>query len=313
MIDVDRIKKESTGKWRGILGNLGIQVPEDPKRHGPCPICKEGRDRYRFDDKNGDGTWFCNQCQPQSGDGFSLVQKVLNITFLEACQRVSDVIGISDFVKPNAEKPIDFKKLLIDLWKSSTPITGSDPASAYLHSRGISLAPENVRFCQSCYESETKSRMPAMVALVTGQDGKGVTLHRTYLNGTKKAELESPKKLMPHGGNMKGAAIKLFNPTDVLGVAEGIETACAATQIFSIPAWACVSSTILESFIPPAEIKKIVIFGDNDANFTGAKSAYKLANELYTKHDKIVDVQIPEAPGWDWADVLAHQITKNVA
>ena len=310
MIDVDRVRKASIGKWRSILANLGIEVPEDPKKHGPCPACG-GKDRFRFDDKDGAGTFFCNACN--AGDGFHLVQRVLGISFIESCQRVSDVIGISDFVKPNQEKPVDFKKLLIDLWKSSNPITGSDQASTYLHARGISLTPENVRFCPECYESETKSRIPAMVALVSGSDGKGVTMHRTYLDGTKKASLESPKKLMPHRGNMKGAAIRLFKPADVLGVAEGIETACAATQMFDIPTWACVSSTILESFIPPQEIKKIVIFGDNDSNFTGAKSAYKLANELYTKHDKIVEVQIPVEPGWDWADALAHQVTRNAA
>ena len=144
-----------------------------------------------------------------------------------------------------------------------------------------------------------------MVALVSGQDGKGVTLHRTYLNGTKKADLESPKKLMPHGGNMKGAAIRLFKPTDVLGVAEGIETACAATQMFDIPTWACVSSTILESFEPPDNVRKVVIFADNDNNYVGQSAAYRLAKKLYGKpFDRIVDVQIPTLK--DFNDELMH-------
>ncbi|NYY79755.1 hypothetical protein DMH17_06695 [Raoultella planticola] len=33
-----------------------------------------GADRFRFDDKEGRGTWFCNQCG--AGDGLKLVEKV---------------------------------------------------------------------------------------------------------------------------------------------------------------------------------------------------------------------------------------------
>lgn len=29
-------------------------------KHGPCPIC-HGKDRYRFDDLEGKGTFYCNQ------------------------------------------------------------------------------------------------------------------------------------------------------------------------------------------------------------------------------------------------------------
>jgi len=305
MIDIDRIRKESIGKWRSILANLGIEVPEDPKKHGPCPSCG-GKDRFRFDDKDGSGTFFCNCCG--AGDGFHLVQRVAGISFIESCNRVQEVMGISDFVKPNAEKPIDYKKLLTDLWKSSVPLTGSDPVSIYLHGRGLMLSPDNVRWCKDCYESETKTRMDAMVARVISADMKGITIHRTYIKDGKKAPIESPKKLMPHNNNMRGATVPLFKPRNgTLGVAEGIESAIAAAQLFDQPVWSCISASGMESFIPPQDVKKVIIFGDNDATFTGQKSAYKLANELYVKHNRIVDVQIPETPGWDFADVLAHQ------
>ncbi|TAJ88609.1 MAG: hypothetical protein EPO10_01440 [Reyranella sp.] len=38
-----------------------------------CSICG-GKDRFRFDDKGVEGTWFCNQCR--AGTGIILVRKL---------------------------------------------------------------------------------------------------------------------------------------------------------------------------------------------------------------------------------------------
>ena len=39
-----------------------------------------------------------------------------------------------------------------------------------------------------------------------------------------------------------GAAVRLFEPTDTLGLAEGIETAIAAHELFGVPTWAAISA-----------------------------------------------------------------------
>ena len=54
-----------------------------------------GRDRFRFDDQQGAGTWFCNQCQPHAGDGFTLVQKVRHCTFPAAVRMVAGEVGLA--------------------------------------------------------------------------------------------------------------------------------------------------------------------------------------------------------------------------
>src|SRR5690348_13963485 len=54
---VDRAR----GRWREILPCLGVETRYLTNKHGPCPLCG-GKDRFRFDDKNGDGTYYCNQC-----------------------------------------------------------------------------------------------------------------------------------------------------------------------------------------------------------------------------------------------------------
>lgn len=91
--DADTIRTAATGRWRGILASLNIDVPTSPKRHGPCPAC-HGTDRFRFDDEDGRGTWFCNQCEPKAGDGFALVQNVKRCGFPDALQLVAGVLGI---------------------------------------------------------------------------------------------------------------------------------------------------------------------------------------------------------------------------
>jgi len=196
--------------------------------------------------------------------------------------------------------------LLNKIWRESAPLTGSDPVSAYLHSRKLVLTPENVRYCPELYDTDTKKHYPGMVAMIMNSKGIPVALHRTYLSRDVigKAEIESPKKLTPGTEPLSGCAIRLFPPKDnTIIVCEGIETGIACRQIFDEGVYACISNTILEGFIPPEGIRKVIVCGDADGNMVGQLSAYKLANRLY-KEDFLVDVRIPEVLGTDWNDTI---------
>ncbi|MDF3691456.1 primase-helicase zinc-binding domain-containing protein, partial [Enterobacter hormaechei] len=59
-------------------------------RHQACPVCG-GSDRFRFDDREGRGTWYCNQCG--AGDGLKLVEKVFGMNASEAAGKVNAVTG----------------------------------------------------------------------------------------------------------------------------------------------------------------------------------------------------------------------------
>ena len=87
-----------------------------------------------------------------------------------------------------------------------------------------------------------------------------------------------------------------------MGVAEGIETAIATTELFEMPTWATLGTSGIESFEPPASIKHLHIFGDNDRNFAGQKAAYVLAHRLALALD--LEVSVPPEPDTDWLDVL---------
>lgn len=76
-IDMIReVTRAAKDRWPEILSSLDIDVPRAPGMHGPCPACG-GKDRFRFDDLDGRGTHFCNQCE--AGDGLELVMKVKRV------------------------------------------------------------------------------------------------------------------------------------------------------------------------------------------------------------------------------------------
>lgn len=82
----------ANGRWPHILSALGINVPS-ARRHGACPACG-GKDRFRLDDKDGRGTWFCNQCG--NGDGLDLVRLVTGRSVKVVAGMVSEVLALPE-------------------------------------------------------------------------------------------------------------------------------------------------------------------------------------------------------------------------
>src|ERR1044071_2885603 len=100
---------------------------------------------------------------------------------------------------------------------------------------------------------------------------------------------------MPSGAAVRLAAV----PGDKLGIAEGIETALAASIIYNMPVWAALTAGLLQEWIPPASVSTVFIFGDNDASSTGQAAAYTLAQRLKAKGiDSLVE--LPARVGEDW-------------
>jgi putative DNA primase/helicase len=297
MLNLEQVKRDAVGKWGGVLSSFGVETHGG--KHGPCPICG-GKDRFRFDDKDGMGTYICNQCG--AGDGWDLTQKALSLPFWDAVQRVAAVVGTVEHGPVAVETDIEtIKHRLNKLWTSAKDLRSNDPVMRYLSGRGITTTPMGVRSHDSVYEPDTKQRYPAMVAKVVDEFGRPVTIHRTYLDGQNKANIESPRKLMPGTKKLHGVSVRLCKYDEVLGVAEGIETALSAAQLFNIPTWAVLSTSMMKTWEPPDGLKAVVVFGDNDKNFAGQKAAYALAGKLSDTHQ--IEVNIPDIVG-DWNDVL---------
>ncbi|MHB1176524.1 MAG: DUF7146 domain-containing protein [Sulfuriferula sp.] len=299
-----KVREISVGKWRGILASFGLTDKALSGKHGACPMCG-GRDRFRFDDKEGRGTWFCTHCG--AGDGVALVMGLKGCSFKEAAREIEQAAGVVQPVQatPAADDVQKMAKLKRTWSEEASPLVRGDDAMVYLAGRGLAIEtpPKSLKLHPGLVYMDGDrflGKFPAMLALVTGQDGKAVTIHRTFLKDGGKAPVPSPKKLMP-GKSVSGAAIRLFDAGEWLGIAEGIETALAASALFSVPVWSCISAHGIETFIPPAGVRRVSIFADNDESFTGQKAAYAAAYRLWQLGFQ-VEVRIPPMSG-DWLDV----------
>lgn len=294
------------GKWRGVLMALGVDQRYLTGKHGPCPFC-EGRDRFRWDNDGGNGTFFCAQCG--AGDGFEFLKRLKGWTFREAAHEVDGVLGHvreKDRPKPSFD-PKQRVDMLNRLWTGAVKLDGADMASRYLSGRGVlpESLPSCLRFAERCPVPHGGGFSPAMLAIVTDATGTPANIHRTFLGPNGKADMENPRAMMP-GEVPDGSAVRLSQVHGArLGIAEGIETALAASKRFSVPVWAALNATMLAKWVPPAGVEEVLIFGDCDPAFGGQSAAFALAHRLAARLRMKVDVRIPQAVGTDWADVNA--------
>lgn len=298
------VRQIARGRWRSILTVLGMDERALSGRHCPCPMCG-GRDRFRFDDKDGRGTFYCSGCG--AGDGVALAMGITGQSFRDVAAEVERIAGTVRPTQAKAERTDDDKlAALRRAFRESRPIERGDEACRYLAGRGLRMydLPEGIRTHPGMQYRDggaVLGTFPVMLATVTSPTGGAVSMHRTYIQDGRKAPVPAPKKLM-QGFPLAGAAIRLTPVSRSLGIAEGIETALAASELFEAPAWSCISTSGIESFEPPEGVEHVVIFADNDANFAGQAAAYRAAHRLALKGIE-VEVIIPPTVG-DWLDEL---------
>lgn len=291
--------EQATGKWPGILAELGVDEKFLRRRHGACPFCG-GSDRFRFDDKNGTGSFICSQCG--AGSGMDFLIRLYGWNFREAAANVDRVLGTVQESRrmderTDADKVAAIKRVL----RECRPVTRGDPVWLYLNRRtGIEIVPGDVKYHPGLYHSDGGMH-PVMVSILRGADGTGVTLHRTYLTLDGAKANVSPQKKFMAGLRLNGGAVRLSRVVEQIGIAEGIETALAASIRFGLPVWAATNATLLEQFQPPSGVRSVWIMGDNDSSYTGQAAAYSLAKRLV--RDKYeVQLSFPDGADKDWCD-----------
>ena len=150
------IKAAAQYRWPEIHAAIGIDPRYLKNKHQPCPACG-GKDRFRYDNKDGNGTFICSHYDNGAGDGFGLVMHFFGCDIQTALKQVSGVLGMDNAdplpippkrpqAQPCPEK--DQIEKLAALWRSTESIRPDSPVIQYLKSRGLDMAhlPENVRF-----------------------------------------------------------------------------------------------------------------------------------------------------------------------
>lgn len=262
--------KQACGHWPRILPALGMKVIKN--RHQACPVCG-GADRFRFDDKEGRGTWFCNQCG--AGDGLKLVEKVFGISASEAAGKVNAVTGNLPPVAPEvvaaaeAGTEADRKAaaaLAVRLLEKTRPATGN----AYLTRKGFAG-----RECLTL----TASHKTGGVAYRAGDvvvplyDATGALVNLQLINA------EGLKRTLK-GGQVKGACHLIDGQKQAgkrLWIAEGYATALTVHHLTGETVMVALSSVNLLSLASLARQKypacQIVLAADRDLNGDGQTKA----------------------------------------
>ena len=178
-----------------------------------------------------------------------------------------------------SDAPYDATEAARRLWRRCRAVDGSH-AERYLQARGLSRC----RFAALRFhpelryrEGSTVRRFPALVAAVTGSDGRIFGVQRTWLDPRRpaKAGVANPRKAL---GRVYGLAVRFGVPSDdaALVVGEGTETVLSlVTAVPEIAAAAALSAGSLGAFAPPPGTARLVIARDNDED--GALAAERLA------------------------------------
>lgn len=269
-MNVTETVKQACGHWPRILPALGVKVIKN--RHQACPVCG-GYDRFRFDDKEGRGTWFCNQCG--AGDGLKLVEKVFGMTASEAAGKVDAVTGNLPPVAPEviataeAETEADRKAaaaLAVRLMENTRPASGN----AYLTRKGF--PDRECPVLTSMHKTGGVTfRAGDVVVPLYDDTGALVNLQLISSDGLKRTL---------KGGQVKGACHVIEGKKQAgkrLWIAEGYATALTVHHLTGETVMVALSSVNLLSLASLARQKhpacQIVLAADRDLNGDGQTKA----------------------------------------
>jgi hypothetical protein len=187
------------------------------------------------------------------------------------------------------------------------------PCIKYLAARGISIAPETrladvVRFHPLCWMGGSK--VPAMLVKMTDIiTGEFSGIQRTALSDDFSAKRVmtdgcSPRRIT---GIAKGSAVQLFPCSKRHGIAEGVETALSAHQIFKMPVWSALSAGGVRDFPVIHGLTFLRIFADHDeAGLTAARACKRRYEAVGIE----VEIRYPPEPNSDWNDFLIKEHVK---
>ena len=286
----ERAQQDTTG----LLQHAGIEYREG--KHFDCPLCG-GKDKARITHavEMVGGAWVCPSCTGnQYKPILDLTYRHSGLSFRDYANEIEKAGIVSDDWKP--EPQIERKAF------------GYTPSmirkSRYLQSRGLDVPP-GLRFGYHAGE-------PVMVGDVKDAQGWVIGRHFTFLYGGKK-RAETPRKYQKRYDNSPTVGrIELMPHDGILGVAEGIETALAASKIHGMAVWACIDARQLSQFQPPNNVHELHIFGDFDESGTGQSAAWELYRRVHAmqrRRNGDLLVVMPEFPGrgGDWNDFLLER------
>ena len=279
----------ATGKWPQILNKLGgISETYLTNKHGPCPLCPNGTKRFRFDDLNGTGSWYCNDCGGKDrsgggGSGFDLLMRYLDLDFKVTIVKLEKYLGIESPKKkerklaiPPADAKPFFNTYAENYWTYHTADGG-----IWFHVARFIDEKGNKEVKPYCWD----------------------TIESKWVN----AAWKSPRPLY-------NLHFLTKCPNHPVIIVEGEKSADAAQRLFPFAVattWSGGCKAVKSTDWGPLKNRKILMWPDNDEP---GESALKLI--LSELNQSISVVRAPEGSpsGWDIADAdwTPEQATKYI-
>jgi len=282
--------KAAAGFWPQLLPALGISIHASG-RHGACPVCG-GKDRFRFDNQDGRGTWHCNQCG--AGDGLNLVEKALDVSTKEAAIKIADMLGalppISKALVNTVDKAVAHSEAAARAQKLlAAAVSRTD--NAYLLSKGLHST-EGLTLATGLRCGGISFAAGDLLVPLTNETGNVVNIQLISAAGDKRT--------LPDG-QVKGAYHLAGEPdSKTLWLTEGYATGLTVQRLTGQPVYVALSANNLPALA--AQLRKtnpdalMLIAADRDDNGTGQLKAEEAAKACNGK------AALPPETG-DWNDV----------
>jgi len=196
------------------------------------------------------------------------------------------------------------------IWEAGKAVTNT-LSERHCRLRAITRAlpgPQVLRHCGhapvSAYAAESRHHRPALMAAICDAQGAFTAVEVTYLapNGQKAWDLRLARKTV--GPVPAGTAARLDPAAPEMLVAEGVFTTLSATERFSLPGWALMSTRNLRSWSPPPGVRSVLIAADRGKD--GEASAEHLRAKLVRAGLKAW-VELPPGVVGDWNEAAGQE------
>lgn len=289
---IDRVLRDYNGAWRQTLEGYGCKLPNG-RHHGPCPVCG-GKDRFRFDDKDGRGTWFCSQCDPQSGGGLLLLSRYLGKPTIETAK---ELIGqdMPRTIAPVRKHSATDEQMRDELRKRAQRGAvmlmehSKQDIHPYMDKKGLHGDwPVNSQIMMG--SDQERIEPGALLLVPVYKSGELVNVQKITTEG---------KKRPIYGGDMSGVCHVMAGTGKIVAITEGFATGVTVNRITNATTYVAFNTSNLMAITAQASDENpeanIVIFADNDEHGAGLKYAEDAAIPVNAK------IALPPEIG-DWDD-----------
>jgi hypothetical protein len=184
---------------------------------------------------------------------------------------------------PRVIPKIEADPLALELWEKSEPIHGTI-AEEYLQRRGLLLTPPSLGHYRGSLIAAVHQPYHGVTAI------QKTPIRPDFSRGDRMTK-----------GPLGTGAVRLGAAQEIMGIAEGTETALSAMMLTGMSVWASLGGKRLHNVELPPFVREVHIFCDNDQ--PGREAAYR-ASDVHRALGRDVEIRRPPPEFKDYNDFI---------